>query len=83
MKIKLKAKILVTDENSVAIEESDLNKFTSESKWQPGHGILGGSVRPLERRMHLGEFVYRFNGQAISGSPETFLPCEYIDWRDS
>ena len=83
MKLKLSIGI-VREAGTVDMDSTVLAKLEVESRWQLGIGILNGVSRPVERKMQLGEYVYRFNGHMLDPkSVEAYSPTEYMDWRDN
>jgi hypothetical protein len=74
----------IREAGTVDIDATVLAKAEVETRWQLGVAILNGLSRAVERKLQLGEWVYRFQGHLLDPkSVEAYLPNEWIDWRDN
>ena len=82
MKIKLNIG-QTREEKTVEMDESLIAKCEMESRWQLGVALINGIKRMVQRRIQLGEWVYRFDGHILDPSGiEAYLPNEWLEWRD-
>ncbi len=83
MKIKLNIGTVV-DAITSYIDPALLAKAEVDSRWQLGQAVMNGFSRPVERKMQLGEWIYRYKGQLIDPKNiEMYQQNEWIDWRDA
>ena len=62
--------------------EEFIKSATLESAWRLGVGVVSGLNVKLERRRTLSGYEFRI-GDAILATPvESYMPTEYMDWRD-
>lgn len=82
---KLKLNVGITLEaNVIEMDEKEILACVRESQWQLGTAMIGGVRREVERRWCLDEWAYRMGSNTLDPSCiESYLPSEFLEWRDS